>query len=451
MTVASLATIDAAAAADGADAGDDPRPRRRVVVHPVRGQRRELEERRAGVAEPLDPFAGGQLAAAAVALDRLLAAAGVDPLQLGAQLGDQLQVLLARCPRPSLGRAHRGGFSLKGSRSACHSTGPATSVCEPSGRPSTSLRRARPRRAACRGRCRSRSPSRAASRPGPRVAMLPVAPGGHRAAAELAEARLEGVDSRPRAPPARWPAPWPRVLWKWAVSSTSGELLARRGAKNSPTWSGFAIPVVSPKPISTRAGGGQARGRSRRRARPARSPRRGSRSWSLITPSQRSPSSRRPRQHALQTPVSDSSTERLTLWRLWVSEAERKTLTSSIRSRTSSAAVQPALVRDQHRDRRPRRGSRPVPAPRAPSASCGTTSARTKLVTSSRRRPVRASISTSRTLSSVAIVSGSFWKPSRGPTSRMRTAVGIAPAIALRPPAPARSPSAGPRRSPRRS
>ena len=96
MTVASLATIDAAAAADGADAGDDPRPRRRVVVHPVRGQRRELEERRAGIAERLDPLARGQLAAAAVALDRLLAAAGVDPLQLGVQLGDQLQVLLAR-------------------------------------------------------------------------------------------------------------------------------------------------------------------------------------------------------------------------------------------------------------------------------------------------------------------------------------------------------------------
>ncbi len=34
---------------------------------------------------------------------------------------------------------------------------------------------------------------------------------------------------------------------------------------------------------------------------------------------------------------------------------------------------------------------------------------------------MRASISISRTLSAVAITSGSFWKPSRGPTSRMRT------------------------------
>ncbi len=42
------------------------------------------------------------------------------------------------------------------------------------------------------------------------------------------------------------------------------------------------------------------------------------------------------------------------------------------------------------------------------SASCGMTSARTKLVTSMRRTPVRASASISATLSAVAIVSGSF-------------------------------------------
>jgi hypothetical protein len=40
-------------------------------------------------------------------------------------------------------------------------------------------------------------------------------------------------------------------------------------------------------------------------------------------------------------------------------------------------------------------------------------------VTSSRRSPVRASISISRTLSSLAMTSGSFWNPSRGPTSRI--------------------------------
>ncbi len=59
-----------------------------------------------------------------------------------------------------------------------------------------------------------------------------------------------------------------------------------------------------------------------------------------------------------------------------------------------------------------------------PSASWGMTSARTNEVTSMRGTPVRASASMSRTLSSVARTSGSFWNPSRGPTSRIRTAPG---------------------------
>ena len=45
-------------------------------------------------------------------------------------------------------------------------------------------------------------------------------------------------------------SPWPRVLWKWAVSSTPSSR-SRAAAKNSPTWRGFAIPVVSPKAISS--------------------------------------------------------------------------------------------------------------------------------------------------------------------------------------------------------
>ena len=62
------------------------------------------------------------------------------------------------------------------------------------------------------------------------------------------------------------------------------------------------------------------------------------------------------------------------------------------------------------------------------------TSARTKLVTSRRRTPVRASISTSRTLSGVRMISGSFWKPSRGPTSRTFTASDGIRYIMARPP-----------------
>src|SRR3954452_1056067 len=53
------------------------------------------------------------------------------------------------------------------------------------------------------------------------------------------------------------------------------------------------------------------------------------------------------------------------------------------------------------------------------------TSGRTNDVTSIRGSPVAASMSISRTLSSVAMTSGSFWNPSRGPTSRMRTSCGI--------------------------
>src|SRR3954453_16979362 len=64
------------------------------------------------------------------------------------------------------------------------------------------------------------------------------------------------------------------------------------------------------------------------------------------------------------------------------------------------------------------------PSTSAASASCGITSGRTNEVTSSRGSLVAASMSISRTLSPVAMTSGSFWKPSRGPTSRIRTRSG---------------------------
>ena len=138
-----------------------------------------------------------------------------------------------------------------------------------------------------------------------------------------------------------------------------------------------------------------------------------------ITPSQRSPSARA-RPSTRSSPVSDSSIERLTFLRLCVSEAERKTLTSWKRSRWRSAFSSPRSFGISTDSETPSGGS--IAASTSPaSASCGITSARTKLVTSSRRSPVRASWSISRTLSAVAITSGSFWKPSRGPTSRMLT------------------------------
>src|ERR1700758_4497554 len=142
-----------------------------------------------------------------------------------------------------------------------------------------------------------------------------------------------------------------------------------------------------------------------------------------MTPSRRAPAAPASASTA-STTASDSATGRLTLWRLWDSEAERKTLTSSIRARWASPASSPrwfGIRTETETSSGIRARSSTSPA----SASCGITSARTKLVTSSRRSPVAASISISRTLSSVAITSGSFWNPSRGPTSRIFTAVGV--------------------------
>ena len=55
----------------------------------MRGQRRQLQERRAGVEQPVDAIARQQLAALDVALARALAAAERDALELLAQVGDQ--------------------------------------------------------------------------------------------------------------------------------------------------------------------------------------------------------------------------------------------------------------------------------------------------------------------------------------------------------------------------
>src|SRR4051794_23472559 len=141
-----------------------------------------------------------------------------------------------------------------------------------------------------------------------------------------------------------------------------------------------------------------------------------------MTPSQRSPASRA-RGRTRSRPASDSSIERLTFLRLCVSLALRKTLISSMRSRSSSALSRPRSL-GMRTDTLTSSGMSARSRTSRPSESCGMTSARTKLVTSMRFRPVRASSSTRRTLSSVAMTSGSFWKPSRGPTSRMRTASG---------------------------
>src|SRR4051812_37357196 len=143
-----------------------------------------------------------------------------------------------------------------------------------------------------------------------------------------------------------------------------------------------------------------------------------------MTPSARSPSATA-RPITRSSPASDSSMVRLTLALLWDSLALRKQLISRNLSRCASAFSKPRSL-GISTVTSTSSGTSMRASTSAPSASCGMTSARTNDVTSSRLTPVRASRPTRRTLSSVAMTSGSFWKPSRGPTSRMRTSAGRA-------------------------
>ena len=63
FTVASFATITQARPSTIADARDDARRRRLPVVEVPGGEGVQLEERRAGIDEPVDPLPGRQLAA----------------------------------------------------------------------------------------------------------------------------------------------------------------------------------------------------------------------------------------------------------------------------------------------------------------------------------------------------------------------------------------------------
>ncbi len=120
------------------------------------------------------------------------------------------------------------------------------------------------------------------------------------------------------------------------------------------------------------------------------------------------------REEHFSSDANDSSTERLTLWRLWLSEADRKTLISS-----NAARARDRLSRTSRARSKPRSlgistpiatssGTSICASTSGASASCGITSERTKLVTSRRRKPVRTSMSINSTLRSVEMISGSF-------------------------------------------
>ena len=204
--------------------------------------------------------------------------------------------------------------------------------------------------------------------------------GRDRAAAELAEARLERA-SRPASSAASTLAsPCPRVLWKCAVSSTSSPSASRAAGKNVAHLGRVGHPGRVAEADLLRARVAQPARRSRTRARGG--------TW----PSYGQPKATRDHRLAAQplprgrgrapapARLSDSSTERLTLWRLCVSDADRKTLISWKRSR-SAQRVAPARARwGSARDSATSSGTSMRASTSAASASCGITSARTKLV-----------------------------------------------------------------------
>src|SRR5205823_10881472 len=77
-----------------ADPRDDPRRRHALAVDVAGGERRELEERRLRVAEPLDPFAREELAALLVLLDEARRAVRAHVGGAGAQIGEEPRVML---------------------------------------------------------------------------------------------------------------------------------------------------------------------------------------------------------------------------------------------------------------------------------------------------------------------------------------------------------------------
>ena len=83
------------AAGDPADSGDDAGAGALVVVHPVGGQRREFEQRAAGIEQPVDAVAWQQLAAIDVTGARAFRTTQRRRRELAAQLLDKRGVRVA--------------------------------------------------------------------------------------------------------------------------------------------------------------------------------------------------------------------------------------------------------------------------------------------------------------------------------------------------------------------
>ena len=288
---------------------------------------------------------------------------------LGLDRGPESVALHRRAPYPAC--ASRPGRRAARARRAAGRAAPATAR-------EASISRS--------GRPRSSTPISSSIETRSSVEMFPVAPGVSGLPPELAERRLERVDpllergqhvGQPLAA---------RVV-EVGRQLDAVEPLAAPAAKNSRDLARVRHPGRVAEGDLLAAGLREPLGDLEHARRAAPRPRRDSRRPTEITPSQRSPSAARRARPSARGPSSDSAIERLTFLRLWVSDAERKTFTSSKRSRWASARSSPLLVRDQHRVARRRRAARSPPAPPSASESCGITSGRTNEVTSSRRSP----------------------------------------------------------------
>ena len=106
----------ALASLDDADPGDDPCAGSLAVVELPGGERRELQERRVRVEQPVDALPSGQLPARAMLLERFLATSAGDLRRSLAQLGNELlhasPALVEGVRGLDLRAEHRHGVSL---------------------------------------------------------------------------------------------------------------------------------------------------------------------------------------------------------------------------------------------------------------------------------------------------------------------------------------------------
>ncbi len=233
-----------------------------------------------------------------------------------------------------------------------------------------------------------RSPSRAASRRGPRCATLPVDPAG--TGQPPSSPKLDSKLVTPASSAAStFGEPRPRVLWKWAVSSAPGSALRPSAGRGRAPGAGLAIPVVSPKAISSQPAAcsrprqlGDARRVDDALVRAAEGGR--DRALGSAAPPARALDDAR---HAGER-VGDRAVDVAAVVRLAGGE-EDVDLVEALAQR--ERRVEPALVRDQHRDRDRvgQRARRAAPRPRRRAAG-SRRRGRTRSPPAASRRPPRA-------------------------------------------------------------